>query len=101
MEGLRAFQVLFPITLNEKRTLKLHFCKLIALNNIILRKQARITYFFQNFEDKDQFAVTLYMIGSFFSALAARDRVNKLTETHCMSQAHQRTFQPNLVFIHI
>ncbi|MFN9983822.1 MAG: hypothetical protein ACK53Y_28105, partial [bacterium] len=46
-----------------------------ALNNIILRKQARITYFFQNFKAKDHFVMTLYMIGRFFSALAARDRV--------------------------
>jgi hypothetical protein len=39
------------------------FCKEIALNNIILRKQA----------------VTLYIIGRFFSALAARDRVKTLS----------------------
>ncbi len=44
---LRAFQVLFLFTRNEKRTQQWHFCKEIALNNIILRKQARITYFFK------------------------------------------------------
>jgi hypothetical protein len=45
--------------------------------NIILRKQARITYFFQNFKAKNHFVVTLYIIGRFFSALAARDRVKE------------------------
>jgi len=72
------FQVLFLVVWNEKRYLQWHFCKEIALNNIILRKQARITYFFQNFEAKDHFAVTLYKIGRFFSALAARDRVKEV-----------------------
>jgi hypothetical protein len=42
---------------------------------MILRKQARITYFFQNFEAKEHFAVSLYMIGRFFFYQAARDRV--------------------------
>ncbi len=76
MDGLRAFQVLFLFTRNEKRTLQWHFCKEIASNNIILRKQDRITYFFQNFEAKDHFVVILYISEGFFSALSARDRVN-------------------------
>jgi hypothetical protein len=36
----------------KKRTLQLHFCKEIALNNMILRKQARITNFFKILEVK-------------------------------------------------
>jgi hypothetical protein len=32
-----------------------------------------------NFEAKDLFAVTIYIIGRFFSALAARERVKTLS----------------------
>jgi hypothetical protein len=38
-----------------------------------------ITYFFQNLTGKNIFAMTLYAIGSFFPALAARDRVKGLS----------------------
>ncbi len=35
-----------------------------------------MTYFFQNLIGNNHFAMTNYVIGSFFPALAARDRVN-------------------------
>ena len=51
----------------------------ISARRVLKTKQLldnRLGYiFFQNLEAKDHFAMTLYVIGSFFSALAARDRV--------------------------
>jgi hypothetical protein len=38
---------------------------------------AEQSIFFQNLIGKKHFAMTLFVIGSFFPALAARDRVNK------------------------
>jgi hypothetical protein len=43
---------------------------------IFARRLLKTKYFFQNLIGKDHFSITLYMIGSFFPALAARDRVN-------------------------
>ncbi len=80
IEGLRAFQIPVFVSCNEKRHIQWQFCKEIALNKIILRYQARITYFFHNLIGKNHFATTLYVIGSFFPALAARGRVNSCVQ---------------------
>jgi hypothetical protein len=44
---------------------------------MIIGYWARITYFFHNLLLEDYSAVNLYLFGSFFPALAARNRVKK------------------------
>jgi hypothetical protein len=67
------------------------FAMRLLKNKLILRLKARIAYFFQNLIAKNHFAMTLYVIGSFFSALAARDRVNFAFITFCTVVYHRET----------